>query len=73
MYEAVRLSRNTLRLNDMAPMPNVQCRLRSGDEAFEIEPLTLAAESRRSGVRLAAAGREGGPRAAGARRSPCMM
>ena len=73
MYETMRQSRNTVKLSDITPIANVRCRLCTGAGEFETEPLTLAAASRRSGVRLAAAGREGGARAAGARRSQRMM
>ena len=72
MFEAMRPSRNTVRLSDAAPVSNAMCRQRSSAEGFMVEPLSLAAANRRSGVRLAA-GRGTGVRCACERRSPRVM
>ena len=69
MYDMMKGMESAARLNgDGAVMMNMQRNVRGRAEEFSIEPLTLAATTRRSGARLAAAGRGCGARNCGARR-----
>ena len=69
MYDMMKGMAGAARLNgDGAVMMNMQRNVRGRAETLSIEPLTLAAATRRSGARLAAAGRGCGARSCGARR-----